>query len=163
MAQKPRVAGGKLLLAASAFRNERNQYKVASNDPTIPDQVLDGKSRVDGVALSVIRKEITQAWSVTANYTYLDSNLRQSVSDICLANPGRTGCGNSVAIPDPGRGAEFQQTPKHSGSLFTTYEFPFGMTLGYSLTYQGSFALNLPALATPTTLTPVFRSKVFET
>ena len=155
---KAEVADGKLLLAASAFRNERNQYKVASNDPTIPDQVLDGKSRVDGIALSVIGK-ITPAWSITANYTYLDSNLRQSISDICLANPGRTGCGNSVAIPDPGRGAEFQQTPKHSGSLFTTYEFPFGMTLGYSLTYQGSFALNLPALATPTTLTPVFRSK----
>ncbi len=33
---KAEVAGGKLLLAASAFRNERNQYKVASNDPTIP-------------------------------------------------------------------------------------------------------------------------------
>ena len=150
---KAEVAGGKLLLAASLFRNERNQYKVASNDPTIPDQVLDGKSRVDGVALSVIGK-ITPRWSITANYTYLDSSLRQSVSDFCLAKPGSTGCANSVAVPDPARGAQFQQTPKHSGSLFTTYEFPFGLSVGYSLTYQGKFALNLPTLAAPT----IFRS-----
>ncbi len=151
---KAEVAGGKLLLSASAFRNERNQYKVASNDPTIPDQVLDGKSRVDGIALSVIGK-ITPEWSITANYTYLDSSLRQSISDFCLANPGTAGCGNSVAVPDPARGAQFQQTPKHSGSLFTTYEFPFGLTLGYSLTYQGKYALNLPTLAAPT----IFKSE----
>ena len=151
---KAEVAGGKLLISASAFRNERNQYKVASNDPTIPDQVLDGKSRVDGIALSVIGK-ITPEWSITANYTYLDSSLRQSVSDFCLANPGTTGCANSVAVPDPARGAQFQQTPKHSGSLFTTYEFPFGLSIGYSLTYQGTYALNLPTLAAPT----IFKSK----
>jgi catecholate siderophore receptor len=149
---KAEVAGGKLLLSAAAFRNERNQYRVPSNDPTIPDQVLDGKSRVDGIALSVVGK-ITPQWSVTANYTYLDSNLRQSVSDFCLANPS-TACANSVAVRDPARGAELQNTPKHSGSLFTTYEFPFGLTLGYSVTYQGSFALNLPTLASST----VFRS-----
>lgn len=137
---KAEVADGKLLLAASAFRNERNQYKVQSADPiTMPDQVLDGKSRVDGIALSVIGK-ITPQWSVTANYTYLDSELLRSVA---------------IGLPDPAKGAEFQQTPKHSGSLFTTYEFPFGLTLGYSMTYQGSFALNLPTFAAPT----VFRSK----
>jgi len=137
---KAEIADGKLLLAASAFRNERNQYKVQSPDPiTMPDQVLDGKSRVDGIALSVIGK-ITPQWSVTANYTYLDSELLRSVA---------------VGLPDPAKGAEFQQTPKHSGSLFTTYEFPFGLTLGYSMTYQGSFALNLPTLASPT----VYRSK----
>ena len=131
---KAEVAGGKLLLAASAFRNERNQYKVPSNDPTIPDQVLDGKSRVDGVALSVVGK-ITPQWSVTANYTYLDSKLIQSVAD---------------GLPDPAAGAQLQNTPKHSGSMFTTYEFPFGLTLGYSMTYQGSFALNLPTGASAT-------------
>ncbi|WP_432770842.1 MAG: TonB-dependent siderophore receptor [Sphingopyxis sp.] len=136
---KAEVAGGKLLLAGSLFRNERNQYKVPSGDPTLPDQVLDGRSRVDGVALSVIGK-ITPAWSVTANYTYLDAELLQSVAD---------------GLPDPAAGAQLQNTPKHSGSLFTTYELPFGLTLGYSLTYQGSFAFNLPTA----TATTIFRSK----
>ena len=32
------------------------------------------------------------------------------------------------------------QTPRHSGSLFTTYRLPFGLQIGYGLTYQGSFA-----------------------
>ena len=136
---KAEVAGGKLLLAGSLFRNERNQYKVPSGDPTIPDQVLDGRSRVDGVALSVVGK-ITPAWSVTANYTYLDAELLQSVAD---------------GLPDPASGAQLQNTPKHSGSLFTTYELPFGLTVGYSLTYQGSFAFNLPTA----TATTIFRSK----
>jgi len=35
-------------------------------------------------------------------------------------------------------------TPKHSGSLFTTYRFGFGLELGYGLTYQGKFLLNQP-------------------
>ena len=136
---KAEVAGGKLLLAGSLFRNERNQYRVPSGDPTIPDQVLDGHSRVDGIALSVVGK-ITPAWSITANYTYLDAELIQSVAD---------------GLPDPAAGAELQNTPKHSGSLFTTYELPFGLTVGYSLTYQGSFALNLPTATSAT----IFRSK----
>jgi catecholate siderophore receptor len=64
----------------------------------------------------------------------------QSVSDFCLANPGSTGCANSVALPDPQRGDRLIQTPKHSGSLFTTYRLPFGLEIGYGFTYQGGFA-----------------------
>ena len=146
-----------LLLTAALFRNERTNYKVPSNDPLIPDQTLDGRSRVDGVALGAIGW-ITPKWSISANYTYLDSQVLRSVSGFCLANPGAAGCGNSATILDPARGAELQQTPKHSGSLFTSYSFPFGLRVGYGFTYQGDFALNTPALATPTTLTPVFRS-----
>ena len=59
-----------------------------------------------------------------------------------FASPGATGCGNSVAIPDPQAGDRLIQTPKHSGSLFTTYAFPFGLQIGYGLTYQGRFATN---------------------
>lgn len=121
---------------------------MPSNDPTIPDQVLDGRSRVDGIALSATG-QITPAWSVTANYTYLEPELRQSVSDFCLANPSAA-CGNSATNRDPAAGAELQNTPKHSGSLYTTYTLPFGLKLGYGVTYQGSFALNLPTLASST-------------
>ncbi|RYD60049.1 MAG: TonB-dependent receptor, partial [Sphingomonadales bacterium] len=131
---KAELSGGRLLVSASAFRNERDSYRVASGDPLIADQQLDGHSRVDGIALSVVGK-ITPAWSITANYTYLDGELLQSVSDYCLANPS-TACGNSTANRDPGKGAELQNTPKHSGSLFTTYELPFGLRLGYGVTYQ---------------------------
>jgi len=151
---KAELMKGQLLLTASAFRNERDSYRVNSNDPTVPAQQLDGHSRVDGFALSAVGK-ITRAWSITANYTYLDGELVQSVSNFCLANPGATGCNNSAANPDPARGAELQNTPKHSGSLFTTFDFPFGLRVGYGATYQGSFAFALPTLAAPA----VFRSK----
>lgn len=140
---KAELANKKLLLTAALFRNERSNFRTPSNDPTLPSslQVLDGRSRVDGLALGVTGN-VTPNWAVFANYTYLDSEVRQSVSDFCLATPGATGCGNSAAILDPQRGDRLIQTPKHSGSLFTTYVFPFGLQVGYGLTYQGSFATN---------------------
>lgn len=164
---------GHALFSVALFRNERNQYKVPSNDPTMPDQQLDGQSRVDGIAVSATGN-ITPAWSITANYTYLEPKLIRSISRFCIANPGPVAavppattptnpCGNSSAVRDPAAGAELQNVPNHSGSLYTTYTFPFGLKIGYGVTYQGSFALNLPALATPlaagsTALTPVYRS-----
>jgi len=131
----------RLQVTAALFRNERSNFRVPSNDPTAPDpQVLDGRSRVDGLALGA-SGNITPDWTIFANYTWLDSEIRQSVSDFCLANPSAA-CLNSAAIPDPQAGDRLIQTPKHSGSLFTTYRLPFGLEVGYGLTYQGSFAIN---------------------
>ncbi|WP_282949641.1 MULTISPECIES: TonB-dependent receptor [unclassified Sphingopyxis] len=140
---KAELANKKLLLTAALFRNERTNFRTPSNDPSLPNslQVLDGESRVDGVAIGVTGN-LTPEWAIFANYTYLDSKVKQSVSDFCLTSPGATGCSNSVAIPDPQAGDRLIQTPKHSGSLFTTYAFPFGLQIGYGLTYQGRFATN---------------------
>lgn len=163
----------KLLLTVAAFRNDRTNFSVNTNDPIVPTlPVQDGHSRVDGIALGA-SGNITREWAVFANYTYLDSEIRQSVSDVCLANPGRLTtvagvltnlCGNSAAVTDPARGQRLIQVPRHAGSLFTTYMLPFGLQLGYGLTYQGSFALNNSALVTPlvagtSALTPVYHSK----
>jgi catecholate siderophore receptor len=138
----------KIQLTAALFRNERTNFRVPSNDPSQPAalQVLDGRMRVNGLALGA-SGSITPAWSVFANYTYLDSKVIQSVSDFCLSQ----GC------VDPQAGQEMLQTPKHSGSLFTTYRFPFGLELGYGMTYQGSFALNNRVIVGSVT-TPQFRS-----
>lgn len=140
---KAELANKKLLLTAALFRNERTNFRTPSNDPSLPNslQVLDGESRVDGVAIGVTGN-LAPEWAIFANYTYLDSKVKQSVSDFCLTSPGATGCSNSVAIPDPQAGDRLIQTPKHSGSLFTTYAFPFGLQIGYGLTYQGRFATN---------------------
>jgi catecholate siderophore receptor len=143
---KGELFDGGLLLTAAGFRNERDKYAVVSGDPTVPNQQLDGKSRVDGIALGA-SGAITSAWTITANYTYLKAKLLQSVSDNCLANPGTGTCTNTPANPNPGGDQYLPQTPKHSGSLFTTYRLPFGLTVGYGFTYQGSFLLSA---ATPT-------------
>jgi len=163
---KADLFGKRLQLTLAAFRNERTNYRVATNDPIVTTlSVTDGQSRVDGIALGA-SGNITPAWSIFANYTYLDSEVRQSVSNYCLANPGPVGganpCGNSATILDPQAGQQLTNAPKHSGSLFTSYTLPFGLQVGYGLTYQGDFALNNSALVTPlaptAVLTPVFRS-----
>jgi catecholate siderophore receptor len=133
---KAELFNGGLLLTASAFRNERDKYAVASATPGIePDLQLDGKSRVDGIALGA-SGAITPEWTVTANYTYLDSKLIRSIDR------------DSPAI-DFAAGSRLTQTPKHSGSLFTTYRLPFGLTIGYGATYQGEFPINTPSATAP--------------
>jgi catecholate siderophore receptor len=178
---KADVFDRRLQLTAAVFRNERTNYRVATNDPVVTTlSVTDGRSRVDGVALGATGN-VTDAWAIFANYTYLKGKVLQSVSDFCLANPGprssTTGtppvttitnpCGNSASILDPQADQRLTNTPRHSGSLFTTYTLPFGLQVGYGLTYQGSFTLNNSALVTPlaptTALTPVFRSKDYLT
>jgi catecholate siderophore receptor len=142
----------KLQLTAALFRNERTNFRVPSNDPAQPAglQVLDGRSRVDGLTLGA-SGYITPAWMVFANYTYLDSEVLQSVSNFCRETPG---------CVDPQEGQEILQTPHHSGSLFTSYRLPFGLEIGYGLTYQGSFALNNHVIAAAGT-TPQFRSESY--
>ncbi|WP_298399806.1 TonB-dependent siderophore receptor [Sphingobium sp.] len=137
----------KLLLTASVFRNDRNQIRVAAGDFADSEQRLDGHQRVEGISLGA-SGNITSNWTISANYMYLKSEIKQGVSDFCLANPGTAQCtSNSVAFPDPTAGYALTNTPKHSGSLFTTYRFGFGLELGYGLTYQGKFLLNQPTLA----------------
>lgn len=151
------LAGGGIQLTAALFRNERTNYPVASNDPLLGTlNVLDGRSRVDGISLGASGR-ITPDWTVFANYTYLDSEVLQSVSDYCLANPGAafTPPGGTVitcATSDVQAGNPLLNTPEHSGSLFTTYQLPFGLQVGYGLTYQGGFYL------TNATGSPMYKS-----
>ncbi|HEY1033583.1 MAG TPA: TonB-dependent siderophore receptor [Pseudoxanthomonas sp.] len=120
------VLENRLAVTAALFRNERQNYKVASVDPLQPEQVLDGKARVDGVALGVAGN-ITREWAVFANYTFLDSEVLQNAAD--------------GAATDPVKGHELTQTPRHSASLWSTYELG-DWTFGYGATYQGSFYPN---------------------
>jgi catecholate siderophore receptor len=71
---KAELFNGGLLLTAALFRTDRDSYRVASNDPTIPDQQLDGHSRVDGIALGATG-HFTPAWSITANYQVNVKNI----------------------------------------------------------------------------------------
>lgn len=119
------ILDDQLALTAALFRNERRNYRVNSADPLQPEQVLDGKARVDGIALGAAG-HITTAWSLFANYTFLDSEVLQGVAD------GAT---------DTLKGRELTQTPRHSASLWTTYGIG-SWTFGYGATYQGSFYPN---------------------
>ncbi|MET0240524.1 MAG: TonB-dependent receptor [Sphingobium sp.] len=154
-----------LLVSFSLFQNDRDTIRVASADPTVTDQVLDGKQRTKGVNFSVTGS-ITPEWSISGSFQHVTAKVRQGVSDYCLANPGASytpqgtttavTCANSPAVIDPTAGYSLALAPNYSGSAFTSYRFPFGLEVGYGLNYQGKYLLNTPNLAslTPGTTTP---------
>jgi catecholate siderophore receptor len=117
-----------LSLNAAVFRNERSNFRVPSGDPTIPEQQLDGNSRVDGIVLGAAGT-IGTKWSVFANYTYLDSEVVQSVSDRLLL-------GGTIDIL---AGDPLPNTPEHSASFWTTYRVSEAFSVGYGVTYQGEY------------------------
>lgn len=128
----------RLALTAAIFRNERQNYRVADPDPLnlSGEQALDGKARVEGVVLGVAGN-LTREWALFANYTYLDSEVVRGVSKFCSANPGAS-CSNTASFPDPSKGNPLTNTPKHSLSLWSTYQL-HDWTFGYGATYQGDF------------------------
>lgn len=154
------VFDSRLALTAAVFRNDRENFRVADPDPTniTGEQALDGRARVDGIALGAAGR-ITNQWSVFANYTYLDSEVLSSVSDFCRTHPGAANCGNSAAFPDPQKGNPLTNTPKHSASLWTTYTLD-KWTFGYGTTYQGEFYLNNSSLPAAGSTTP---ARLFKT
>lgn len=135
------VLDEQLSLTAAIFRNDRTNYKVASNDPGVPDQQLDGKSRVDGVALGAAG-HVTPEWGIFANYTFLDSEVLQGVSNYCLANPTVAACATALAGTNGREGVALTATPRHAFSIWTTYDLPVGVQLGYGVTYQGKILPN---------------------
>jgi len=133
---------GRLSLTAAIFRNDRTNYKVASGDPTVPDQQLDGSARVEGVALGASGR-ITEAWSIFANYTYLDSEVKRGVSKFLAAQ------GLDFTKGDP-----LTSVPDHAFSLFTTYDLTdLNIQLGYGVTYQGEYYLTQHGLVAGSTNT----------
>jgi catecholate siderophore receptor len=130
--------GGALQLTAAVFRNERTNFRVASGDSSIPEQQLDGQSRVDGFALGAAGL-ITDRWSIFANYTYLDSEILQNISDIAIG-------GGAI---DFQAGDPLPSTPEHSASLWTTYDVGHGVMVGYGFTYQGEYTFNRPSTDSP--------------
>jgi len=140
---------GRLSLTAALFRNERTNYRVASNDATIPVAQLDGQARVDGVALGATGR-ITDQWSVFANYTYLKSKVLQGADDF-FASRGF----------DLTKGDDLLQVPDHAFSLFTTYDFPeWKLQLGYGVTYQGETYLTQHAAVTGSPATAPVRTTI---
>ena len=125
-----------LLVTGAVFRNDRTNARVNNGDPVDPIQVLDGRSRVDGVELGA-SGQITERWAVQAGFAWLDSEVLQSVADNAAVN-----------VIDAQKGEEIPNTPEASGSLWTSYVLPGGLELGYGLTYIGEYKTEANALTT---------------
>ena len=114
----------KLTLTTAVFRtdNENVIYTVdATAIPPIFNQ--DDRQRVQGFTIGSLG-QITPQWQVMASFGYL--NTRQ-ISQNPLNN-----------------GKRLVLTPEFSGSFWTTYAFPRGITLGGGLRYMDEVFVNAP-------------------
>ncbi len=111
------LVGGRLLLAGALFNVTKTNARTPGILPDDPPQVLDGRQRVRGAELSATGN-LTAAWTVFSAYTLLDSRVVESNTPDQIGN-------------------RFPQTPKHAFSSWTTYAFPWRVTLGGGLRYVG--------------------------
>jgi len=116
--------GAQAAVTGAVFRTDRTNYLVASGDPAVPVQQLDGKARVDGVQVG-LAGNITREWAVFTNYAHLRSKVLQSVSDRTLA----------LTQIDAQAGNPLANTPTDSANVWTTYNILRHFTLGYGLNY----------------------------
>lgn len=114
----------RVALTAAVFRNNRTNFRVASATAGVAYQQLDGESRVDGIEVGA-QGNVTKEWAVYANYAYLRSEILRSIAK------------NSTAT-DTQKGNPLGNVPGNSASLWTTYEFPMGVQLGYGLNYSST-------------------------
>lgn len=113
---------GRLSLAGALFRTEKTNARTPGIDPNDPPQVLEGKQRVGGLELSAAGR-LTRSWDVFAGLAIMDSEVEES---------------NNEAEA----GEELGLTPNTSFNLWTSYRFPFGVTIGGGTQYMDSVFRN---------------------
>ncbi|MDU9389784.1 TonB-dependent siderophore receptor [Pseudomonas sp. zfem002] len=112
------VFHNRVALTAAIFRTEKENTRILVSNNTYQNA---GTTRVDGIELGASGK-LTDKWQVFAGYSYLKSEA---------VDPGLAGrSGVVTAGPNPAKGNELPNTPKHSFSLWTTYDVTDKLTLG---------------------------------
>jgi len=125
------LAGERLLLTAAAYETRVDDEVV--QDPTDLQYYQTGSKRVRGVELGAVGS-ITRAWSVSAGFTSMDAKV--------LEGPAVSNDGTAV----------LSYTPDKAFTAWTSYVFPFGLTIGGGARYSGEMkrgrdgAIGTPAL-----------------
>lgn len=108
----------RLSLSAAAFRTEKTNARITDpDDPLGKGLVLAGRQRVQGVELGA-SGHIGAAWSLFAGYTFLDSRIVT---------------GDSADVGEP-----LPNTPRHSASVWSTYDFPWRLEVGAGARHVGA-------------------------
>ncbi|MBP2229563.1 catecholate siderophore receptor [Azospirillum agricola] len=107
------LLGDTLSLTGALFRTEKTNARETLPGGTV--QVLNGVRRVDGIELGVAG-HLTSKWQVFGGYTYQTSEI---VETFTAANKGN----------------ELASTPKHTFSLWSTYELPWNLKVGGGVQY----------------------------
>lgn len=107
----------RLAMSTAVFQTEKINARTPGINPGDPATVLKGEQRIRGVEIGGSGL-LTDRWTAFFGYTWLDSEIVKSNTEIEVGN-------------------EFANAPEHSASLWTTYRLPFGVELGGGLQYVG--------------------------
>jgi catecholate siderophore receptor len=127
----------KLGLTGAVFRIKKTNARVPNTDPDGPPTVLEGEQRVQGFNVGVAGT-VTKDLRMLANYTLMDSAILEH------SNPYLVG-------------QRLQNTPRHSLSLWTTYQVIEHLSVGGGAVYQDVTSVSNPtSAATATNYVPNF-------
>ncbi|MFA5120427.1 TonB-dependent receptor [Zavarzinia sp.] len=125
----------RLGVGLSVFQVERDNSKEVDSSGTI---VASGQSiRNRGAELSLTGK-ITDAWTVQAAYTYIDSEYTDfgNTSSTVIASGPLAGQVTSTVTNAAMKGRQVNNVPENAVSLWSTYAVTDKITLGAGLKYQ---------------------------
>lgn len=122
------LLGDDLLVALALYQTEVENEVITEAGVTSQG----GDKRVRGIELSAVGK-ITEDWSISAGYTTMDAKVINSPN---VAQDGTT---------------QLTYTPDSAFTAWTTYQLPFGLTLGGGVRYSGEMKRGTDgAVGTPT-------------
>lgn len=146
---------GALTLTASVFQTTKNN--ATQRDPTTGDTLLQSgqRQRIRGFELGAVGKPLP-FWTVTANYTHLDSKI---LSDLSCSTTAPISClPNKFTI-----GRQVINVPKNAVSLWNTLVLDTvlpGLSASAGLTYQESMPVRYTSLGTAPVITGLSRIAV---
>jgi catecholate siderophore receptor len=121
----------RLTLRAAVFQTDKTNARE-TNPADATEVVLAGEQRVRGMEFETAG-HLTEAWQVFAGYSFLDSEVV-----------------HSKYFPDS-EGYPLANVPKHTFSLWTTYELPWNFEIGGGVRYVASRTASSTAPLDPTT------------
>lgn len=113
-------------LGVAAFYSEKYNERNTDSDTAATQQLLSGKRHAAGMEFNLAGR-ITPKWEIFFNHTWIP-DARIDKSNVAL---NAAGTGAQVEGDRPGL------TPRHSGSLWTTYRIIPKLRVGAGLTYRG--------------------------
>ncbi len=116
------VMGSRLSANAAVFRTEKTNARTPGVNPGDPPTVLAGEQLVSGLEVGVSGR-VTRQWSVFSGYAFMDSTIEASNVAGELDN--------ALAL-----------TPKHTLSLWTTYDLPWNVSIGGGAQYMDAVFRN---------------------
>ncbi|PWR20466.1 TonB-dependent receptor [Zavarzinia compransoris] len=133
---------GKLQVTGALFRTEKHDVPITGRDvgETVDSLKGYGKQVVEGLEIGVAG-EILEGWNVFGGVLLMDSAREHSAYLDSVRRRANTADYDTFTSTD---GDELAFTPNISGNLWTTYRFPFGLTVGAGARHTGSVFLGRP-------------------